>query len=52
MTIKAQFAGLRDLNNVNCLDSFDNTNKTMSIQCVSLSFYQRVFGNTSKQDKI
>lgn len=35
-----------------CELSFNKTDKTMSIQCVLLSFYQRVFGNLSKQDKI
>lgn len=52
MTIKGQFAGLRDLNNGNFLGYFNNTDKTMSIRCFSLSFYERGFGNISEQDQI
>lgn len=52
MAIKGQFAGLRDLNNVNFVDYFNNTDKTMSIQYFSLSFYERVFRNISEQDQI
>lgn len=52
VAIMGHFAGLRDLNSANCVYCFNKTDKTMSSQCVLLSFCQRVFGNTSKQDKI
>lgn len=52
VAVMGHFASLRDLNSANCVYCFNKTDKTMSSQCVLLSFCQRVFGNTSKQDKI
>lgn len=52
MTIKRSVCCPEGFKQCDFLDYFNNTDKTMNIQCFLLSFYDIIFENTSEKNKI